>query len=66
MTESISEAISRRKRENPTPEEAAAAAAYCKRLQEDVAENQKVHFGSGQPSTVGPGELKRHDQITKR
>jgi hypothetical protein len=63
MTESISEAISRRKRENPTPEEAAAAAAYCKQLQEDVANNQKWHFSSG-PTVIDGKALERHRSIT--
>jgi hypothetical protein len=63
MTESIAEAISRRKRENPTPEEIAAAAAYVKQLQEDVAENQKIHFSSG-PSVIDGKALERHRRLT--
>jgi len=64
MTESTTESISRRKRENPTPEEAAAAAAYCKQLQEDVANNQKIHFSSGQKSVVDDNARERHRSIT--
>jgi hypothetical protein len=63
MRESIAELISRRKRENPTPEEAAAAAAYCKQLKEDVENNQKIHFASG-PTVIDGKALERHRSIT--